>query len=313
MNNIFAIDQESTNKANRAYAKYNAKIKNESKLSVMLGSNIGLEDQKAVVYPNKTAGTKFNITNSQFNVYLAYGFNYPKFMYDPYKSNFVMILSKFKPHDHVKMSAKQKGNTGGVDITFKQKHKTMTDAFGWNDGYTVFLHLRNTANVNLKDDMQIEFDMLEQDSQALNVNGYRMAFNIPNVDRNIKYRLEAFKTNISASAYERYRKEVDMLTDQSIKIDVDLIKDSNLRNNPGMSVDHIFSVHDGFKYNLPTELIAHHVNLQYLPLAGYNGNCSKNKNSWQSIQDLIIAYKNATGMVPLGINNIKFGDYFEDA
>lgn len=312
MDSILVVDKEATDAANKARAIFLAKLRKAGKVTSVNGSQVGLEDQKATSRLNNTAGVKFNITDSKFNHYIEKGFGYPTFCYDQHKGNFVMVLSKFKPKAYFNMSPKQQNNKGGVDISFKQAHMPMINSYGWYDGYEVFLNLRYAGSVNLDLDFQIEFDMLDPNNQQITVAGHRMALNIPSIQRNLQYRQATFRTTYAASAYEQYRAKVDSLTKMSVNVYLDEISNSHLSKNPGMSIDHIFSVYDGFKYNLPAEIVAHYTNLQFLPLAGHNGNCSKNKNSWQALGVLIDAYCKTTGAAPQGIGNIRYQDFYND-
>jgi hypothetical protein len=70
--------------------------------------------------------------------------------------------------------------------------------------------------------------------------------------------------------FDRYESEVDYLTEQTYKQHKHLINPDNLkrgRTKGTHQLDHIFSKVEGFRQNIPPEVIAHPTNLRMLPIS----------------------------------------------
>jgi len=85
--------------------------------------------------------------------------------------------------------------------------------------------------------------------------------------------------------YQRYTEEVRLLTDKNYQKYFDEIPNSfRGRDKTNWHLDHKFTIHDGFKNNIPPEVIAHHSNLSVIPASD---NISKNYRSNILIDNLI--------------------------
>jgi len=84
--------------------------------------------------------------------------------------------------------------------------------------------------------------------------------------------------------YKLYRRAVIYLSETSYKKYKHIINPLNLKRGRGdYHLDHIYSVIDGFKNNVPVDIISYYRNLQML---SEFDNISKNGNSWITLEQL---------------------------
>jgi hypothetical protein len=93
------------------------------------------------------------------------------------------------------------------------------------------------------------------------------------------------------SEWDNYKMDVRVITERNYKKYKNIINPTNLIRGKGegkYELDHIVSIFDGFKNNIPPEIIATPCNLQMLK--GQINN-SKNTNSWMSIEELLLKWQ----------------------
>ena len=90
---------------------------------------------------------------------------------------------------------------------------------------------------------------------------------------------------------ERYHSEVWAVTGQNFKQYKHLIDGADLRGND-FHLDHIFSISEGFRNDIPAYIIGHVTNLRILPSSE---NCSKQGKCHKTIDQL---YEDFNGFVP---------------
>lgn len=81
---------------------------------------------------------------------------------------------------------------------------------------------------------------------------------------------------------ERYNALVWALTEQQYKNHYAKIPDAHLRS-PEYHLDHIYSISEGFKQQIPAEVIAHYTNLRVIPASL---NCSKQDECHKTLTQL---------------------------
>lgn len=98
---------------------------------------------------------------------------------------------------------------------------------------------------------------------------------------------------LSKPEKERYYTQVWSLTEQQYKEHYSKIPDAYLRS-PDYHLDHIYSISEGFKQQIPAEVIAHYTNLRVIPASL---NCSKqgecHKTLTQLYEDFALARTSA--------------------
>jgi hypothetical protein len=90
---------------------------------------------------------------------------------------------------------------------------------------------------------------------------------------------------------ERYHSEVWTITGQNFKKHKHLIENAVLRGND-FHLDHIFSISEGFRNNIPAHIIGHVTNLRILPSSE---NCSKQGKCHKTVDQL---YEDFNGFEP---------------
>jgi hypothetical protein len=99
----------------------------------------------------------------------------------------------------------------------------------------------------------------------------------------------------TCSGFEKYRKDNNKEMIRSKRDHGDKIAKPENRYIPGISCDHIHTVYDGHINKIPTIILSHWSNLQYI--SGPD-NSSKGKNSWKTKDQLVDDYAAATGSTP---------------
>jgi hypothetical protein len=72
-------------------------------------------------------------------------------------------------------------------------------------------------------------------------------------------------SNIDRSAFQKYHLEVISITKKSWKTHFTKINPNGLRRSNELHLDHIYSISEGFKNNIPPEIIGHWTNLRLIP------------------------------------------------
>lgn len=95
---------------------------------------------------------------------------------------------------------------------------------------------------------------------------------------------------IDRPALEKYYLEVINITKQSWKSKFKEINPNNLQRSNQLHLDHIYSISEGFKNNIPAEVIGHWTNLRLIPKIE---NSSKGAKCHKTIEELFEDYNRA--------------------
>jgi hypothetical protein len=93
--------------------------------------------------------------------------------------------------------------------------------------------------------------------------------------------------------FERYRNKVRLLTKESYRKYFYEIPNANKRGYD-WHLDHKYSILNGFKNNIPKEVIAHYSNLEVIP---YNENISKHSKNSINLNELIVSIQNSKDVI----------------
>lgn len=99
--------------------------------------------------------------------------------------------------------------------------------------------------------------------------------------------LGIWKSEDEYSKFETYKNEVLRLT----KLQAPLVEGIDKRSRE-YHLDHIYSIFEGFKNNIPAEIISHHKNLRIVP---FSENCQKGRRSEKSLNELISEIRSTRG------------------
>lgn len=257
--------------------------------------SIGEQSGDVANRPNKRISPKFNI-NSGIDQFVSKGYRFGSFFIKSVDTpSLCFRLSKQEYGSHGKLSKKfnTDNNDPGNGADFPIKDDTISD-FGFRDKdkFHMFLH----SPVEVDDSLESLIFELEFDSDTmLSKSDIRMTMSSPSAEDLLKVRAERLASRTTRPDFEAYRIEVERLTKLTLQAVPHKIKNHELSTQPGMTVDHIFSVYHGYRYGVPAHVIAHQCNLQWLVGTGPDGNFSKNKASWQTPFELVKAYCEATG------------------
>jgi hypothetical protein len=97
----------------------------------------------------------------------------------------------------------------------------------------------------------------------------------------------------SKEPFEAYHQLVDKITRRSWLKEQNSINPKNLLRGNGYELDHIVSIVDGFRHNVPPEIIGHHANLRII---GKAENRSKHSRSDMDIAELVSKVNDAMNM-----------------
>jgi hypothetical protein len=95
---------------------------------------------------------------------------------------------------------------------------------------------------------------------------------------------------IDRPALEKYYLEVINITKQSWKSKFKEINPNNLQRSNQLHLDHIYSISEGFKNNIPAEVIGHWTNLRLIPKIE---NSSKGAKCHKTLEELFEDYNRA--------------------
>ena len=95
---------------------------------------------------------------------------------------------------------------------------------------------------------------------------------------------------IDRPALEKYYLEVINITKQSWKSKFKEINPNNLQRSHQLHLDHIYSISEGFKNNIPAEVIGHWTNLRLIPKIE---NSSKGAKCHKTLEELFEDYNRA--------------------
>lgn len=98
---------------------------------------------------------------------------------------------------------------------------------------------------------------------------------------------------IDRPALEKYYLEVINITKQSWKSKFKEINPNNLQRSNQLHLDHIYSISEGFKNNIPAEVIGHWTNLRLIPKIE---NSSKGAKCHKTVEELFEDYNRATSI-----------------
>jgi hypothetical protein len=228
------------------------------------------------------------------------GFEYVNFSIDNPKSNtLICTLSKNSLNNtcNKKLSQKNQNETGGYDLSLTNE---IVENFNFTHGQDWFF-----IPFGDESDTEKRLFKLYLVHPLAGIARMRIQINEQNVE-------DRFKNSLTNETYEnekkKYRKEVDKITLYYKTNYIDLIENyEQYQPNIGMTCDHIFSVHYGFEFGIPAEIIAHPSNLRFIKGPGQDGNFSKGKKTGKSGLNLIYDYCNATNKNFQDIcNQIKF-------
>lgn len=92
------------------------------------------------------------------------------------------------------------------------------------------------------------------------------------------------------SEFAKYRQDVDHYTEKSWRTHRDIINIEQLNRGKEYHLDHIFSVYEGFVYDIDPEVIGHWTNLRIIPA---KDNISKGANSHKTKEQLFEDFSNS--------------------